>query len=111
MRTAPRPRMKTAAPLLRGGGELHIVGRDHVVTLDDPDGAIHRLVELADGSRSTNELFSVLAPEYPQLHHEDVTDAVSQLEAAGLFEVRAVSHRGIPAGRGRSFAAAPPFHV
>jgi len=102
--------MKTTAPLLRGGGELHIVGRDSVVTLDDPDGAIHRLVELADGSRSTTELYSALAPEYPELHHEDVTDAVAQLEAAGLFEVRA-PHRGIPGGRDRGFAATPPFHV
>ncbi len=110
MHAAPRPRMKTSAPLLRGGGELHIVSRDSVVTLDDPDGAIHRLVELADGSRSTNELFSVLALEYPELHHEDVTDAVSQLEAAGLFEVRAPRH-GIPGGHDRSFAAAPLFHM
>lgn len=111
MRAALRPRMKTTAPLLRGGGELHIVGRDHVVTLEDPDGAIHRLVELADGSRSTNELFCVLAPEYPELHHEDVADAVAQLEAAGLVEVRAAPHRAIPAGRDRRFAAARLFHV
>lgn len=86
MHAAPRPRMKHAAPLLRGGGKLHIVGNDHVVTLEDPDGAIHRLVELADGSRSTNELYSVLASEYPQLHHEDVIDAVEQLETAGLLD-------------------------
>lgn len=111
MRAALRPRMKATAPLLRGGGELHIVGRDHVVTLDDPDGAIHRLVELADGSRSTNELFSALKPEYPELHHEDVTDAVSRLEAAGLCEVRAAPRRGIPAGRDHGFAAAPLFHA
>lgn len=108
MHAAPRPRMKTTAPLLRGGGELHIVGRDSVVTLDDPDGAIHRLVELADGSRSTNELFSVLAPEYPELHHDDVTDAVSQLEAAGLFEICAPRRR-IRRGRDRGFAATPVF--
>jgi len=78
--------MKISAPLLRGDGELHIVGNERVVTLDDPDGAIHRLVELADGSRSTNELFSVLAPVYPSLRHADVVDAIAVLEAAGLFE-------------------------
>jgi hypothetical protein len=109
MHAAPRPRMKSTAPLLRGGGELHIVGRDRVVTLDDPDGAIHRLVELADGSRSTTELFSVLAPEYPQLHHEDVADAVSQLEAAGLCEI-CRPRRRIVGGHDRSFAAAPLYH-
>jgi hypothetical protein len=86
MHAATRPRLKTAAPLLRGDGELHIVRHDDVLTFQDPDGAIHRLVELADGSRSTNELYSALASEYPQLRHDDVVDAFSQLEAAGLFE-------------------------
>lgn len=86
MHAASRPRMKTAAPLLRGGGQLHVVRSDDVVTFEDPDGAMHRLVELADGSRSTNELYCALADEYPQLRHGDVVDAVSRLEAAGLFE-------------------------
>jgi hypothetical protein len=80
------------APMLRGGGELHIVGSEDVVTLDDPDGAVHRLLELADGSRSTNELYSALAREYPQLRHDVVVEAVSRLEAAGLFESRS-AHR------------------
>jgi hypothetical protein len=86
MHAAPRPRMKIMAPLLRGGGELHIIASQGVVTLDDPDGAIHRLVELADGSRSTDELFVLLAPEYPSIDHQDVVDAVADLEAAGLVE-------------------------
>lgn len=85
MHAAPRPRMAIAAPLLRGGGELHIV-LDDVVTIEDPDGAIHRLVELADGSRSIRELFSALAADYPQIEHEDVLDALTRLETAGLLE-------------------------
>lgn len=88
MYTAPRPRMRITSPLLRGSGELHIVGSERVVTVADPDGAIHRLVELADGSRSTNELFAALAPEYPSLQHHEVVDAVSQLQTAGVFENR-----------------------
>lgn len=87
MHAAPRPRMKATAPLLRGGGELHIVGREDVLTFDDPDGAIHRLVALADGTRSTNEIFLALAPDYPQLDHQDVLNAIAELEAAGLLEV------------------------
>jgi hypothetical protein len=98
--------MKITAPLLRGGGELHIVGSRQVVTLDDPDGAIHRLVELADGSRSTNDLFSALAPDYPQLHHQDVVDAVCELEAAGLVEDCAPRRR-LLGRRDRSELAAP----
>ena len=86
MYTATNPRMKTAAALLRGGGELHIVGRHDVHTLTDPDGALQRLVELADGSRSTDELFGALAADYPRLGEQDVADVVDALQAAGLFE-------------------------
>ena len=86
MRAASRPRMRITAPLLRGDGTLHIVGSEHVVSVEDPDGAMHRLVELADGSRSVNELFSALAPEYPSLQHDDVVDVVAALEHAGVFE-------------------------
>jgi hypothetical protein len=106
MNAASRPRLKVKAPLLRGGGELHIVGSDSVITLQDPDGAMHRLVELADGSRSTSELFSALAPEYPLLQHRDVVDAISQLEAAGVFE-DCTPRRRIPGERDPSSSAAP----
>jgi len=85
MTIASRPRLKTSAPLLRGGGELHIVGSHDITSIPDPDGAIQRLVELADGSRSTPELFSELQSEYPQLGEQDVVDAVAQLESIGLF--------------------------
>lgn len=99
MHAAPRPRMTIAAPLLRGRGELHIVGSDDVVTLEDPDGAVHRLVELADGSRSTRELFCALARDYPRLHHADVVDAVARLEAAGLLEDCTPRRRPAPGRR------------
>jgi hypothetical protein len=78
--------MKATAALLRGGGELHIVGSEDVVTIEDPHGAVQSLVELVDGARSTSELFSALAPAYPLLRHHDVLDAVSRLEAAGVLE-------------------------
>jgi hypothetical protein len=81
----PRPRVKTKCPLLRGGGELHIVGSHDITSLPDPDGAIHRLFELADGSRSTTELYSELRASYPRLAEHDIADAVFQLVSVGLF--------------------------
>jgi hypothetical protein len=106
MHAAPRPRMMITAPLLRSDGELHIVGHQDVLTLDDPDGAIQRLVELADGSRSTNELFLTLAPDYPQLSHQDVLGAVAELEAAGLLEISAPRQRILGAADRRRAALA-----
>jgi hypothetical protein len=86
MHDARQPRLTATGPLLQGGGELHIVGRDDVTSLADPDGALHRLVTLADGSRSTSELCSALRTEYPQLDEQDVVQAVSELSSAGLLE-------------------------
>jgi len=81
-----RPRLKIAVPLLRAGGELHVVGSHDVTSIPDPDGAVHRLFELADGSRSTTELYSELVTDFPRLGEQDVADALWELESAGLFE-------------------------
>jgi len=81
-----QPRLAMTGPLLRGGGELHVIGRDRIMSLPDRDGALHRLVALADGSRSTRELFAALAPAYPHLAERDVDDAVERLTAAGVLE-------------------------
>ena len=105
MQPAPRPRLKTAAPLLRGGGLLHIVGSRSVHTIADPDGAIRRLVELADGSRSMAELCAALRAEYPRIGETEVADAVRELECAGVFESPIPGRRPY-AGRGLGELAA-----
>jgi hypothetical protein len=83
---ALRPRLTMAGPLLHGGGQLHIVGRNEVMTIHDPDGAVHRLLGLADGARSRAEIFSAMAADFPQLSERDVDDAVCELEAMGILQ-------------------------
>jgi hypothetical protein len=97
--------MKVTAALLRGGGLLHIVGSRTVHTIGDPHGSIHRLVELADGSRSIDELLGALHAEYPQIDEQDVTEAVRELESAGVLESW-IPGRHLFAGRDRSELAA-----
>jgi hypothetical protein len=110
---ALRPRLTMAGPLLHGSGELHIVGRHDVVTIADPEGAVHRLLGLADGSRTLGEIFTAMAPDFPQVGEHDVDDAVDELEAMGLLQDAAprgrilssrMSRRDPPA---RSLFAAP----
>ena len=83
---ATRPRLTMAGPLLHGNGELHIVGRHEVMTIHDPDGAVHRLLGLADGSRTRAEIFGAMAPDFPQIGQHDVDEAVDELEAMGLLQ-------------------------
>jgi hypothetical protein len=97
--------MKVTAPLLRGGGLLHIVGRHTVHTVADPDGAIHRLVQLADGSRSSDELLGTLHAEYPQIDEHEVAVALHELESAGVLDSW-MPGRCVFAGRDRRELAA-----
>ena len=80
------PRLTMAGPLLRGSGELHIIGRHDVVTLHDPDGAVHRLLVLADGTRTRAEIFGAMASDFPRIGEPDVDEAVGELEAMGLLQ-------------------------
>ena len=89
MRAAPpfQPRRAMTGPLLHGSGRLHIVDTYDVTSISDPDGALHRLVALADGSRTMNELRAALLSDYPQLDDDDVAEAVARLASTGILEV------------------------
>jgi hypothetical protein len=75
-----------AGPLLRGSGDLHIVGSHDVTTISDPDGAVHRLLGLADGSHTRAEIIAILVSEFSALAEHDVDQALSELESTGLIE-------------------------
>jgi hypothetical protein len=81
-----RPRLTTPGPLLQGSGELHIVGPHEVVTVPDPLGAMQRLLRLADGSRTSAEIYAALTIAYPQLSEQDFAQTLSELEEAGVLE-------------------------
>jgi hypothetical protein len=80
------PRLTIDGPLLHGSGELHIVGRREVLTIRDPDGTVHRLLGLADGSRSRSQLVAELRIHAPLLDGQVVDAALLELEQAGLIE-------------------------
>jgi hypothetical protein len=81
-------RLAKAGALLRGSGELHVVGSDEVVTIADPDGVMQRLLSLADGSRSRAELAGVLMDEFERLDAPDAERAIDELEWIGLLARR-----------------------
>jgi len=104
MQPMQRPRLKISAPMLRAGGELHIVGHQDVTSIPDTDGALQRLFELADGSRSTSELHDELVTQYPRLGEQDIVDAIGTLESAGLYgnsapRLRVLGQRHMPLPR------------
>lgn len=83
---AQRPRLTTPGPLLQGNGELHIVGVHEVLTVADPLGAMQRLLRLANGSRSPDEIYRALETDFPQLDERDFDAALRELESRGVLE-------------------------
>jgi hypothetical protein len=104
---AQRPRLAITGPMLRGSGELHIVGRRDITTIADPDGIVHRLLGLADGSRSTETIFAALSPDYPELGESQVRDAVAALEVIGVLEDSAPVARFLAATAGPRYGDEP----
>jgi hypothetical protein len=56
------------------------------MTIHDPDGAVHRLLGLADGSRTRTEIFAAMTCDFPHIGEHDVDEAVDELEAMGLLQ-------------------------
>jgi hypothetical protein len=98
-----RPRLAIIGPMLRGDGQLHIVGRRDVTSIADPDGAVHRLLALADGSRTTAAIFAALAPDFPDLREAELLAAIAALESIGVVEDAA------PVARFLAATARPPY--
>ncbi|MBA3748279.1 MAG: hypothetical protein H0W96_12435 [Solirubrobacterales bacterium] len=105
---AQRPRLTIMGPLLRGSGELHIVGSNEVLTVADPDGTVHSLLALADGSRTRSEIYAELTVNYPLLGEQDVEAALCELEDLGLLE-DCIGRGG--SGRGRQMWRGPEQFV
>ncbi|MEV6280216.1 ThiF family adenylyltransferase [Nocardia sp. NPDC051832] len=80
-----KPVLKHTSPLSARDGVLYIGGYGEAVEIPDPDGAIERLFELLDGTRSLDEIHETLASRYPMITHADVADAVHQFDEAGFL--------------------------
>ena len=81
-------RLAMTGPLLRGNGELHVVGSAEIVTVADPEGVMQRLVSLADGSRSREQLVAELTSAFAQLDEAGAERAIDELEWIGLLARR-----------------------
>jgi molybdopterin/thiamine biosynthesis adenylyltransferase len=95
MANAIRPKVKSTAPVFTLDHTVYVGGCGVVTTIADPDGSVHRLLQLADGSRTPAEIHGILAADYPNVTASEVMDAIADLDAAGFLEDAAVTSEGI----------------
>jgi molybdopterin/thiamine biosynthesis adenylyltransferase len=89
------PQLKHMAPLFTAGQLLYVGGYGQVAEIPDPDGSIRRLLELLNGTRTTQEAHAALAVDYPNITLTDVQEAISQFDQAGFLINGADSADGI----------------
>jgi molybdopterin/thiamine biosynthesis adenylyltransferase len=89
------PQLKHTSPVFGSGDTVYIGGFGEVTEIADPTGAIRRLLELTDGTRTVREVHEALAPEFPDVTLDDVTGVVEQFDEAGFLINGGASPDGI----------------
>src|SRR5688572_13084025 len=116
-----RPRVKPALYPIRLTRSLIRVGGNQpglAAELPDDDGALWRLMQLADGSRDAGRIVSELAAERPDLATDGIAEALQGLMDEGLIEdaqgprpnglTEAETHRYEPAAHYFAFVDTSP---
>ncbi|HEY0167493.1 MAG TPA: ThiF family adenylyltransferase [Jatrophihabitans sp.] len=79
------PMLKPTYPLFGTAVLVQIGGHGQVTEIEDPSGQIRRLLELLDGSRTVQQVWTALRQDYPLSSVEDVQAAIRQLDEAGFL--------------------------
>ncbi|MGM7721179.1 HesA/MoeB/ThiF family protein [Metabacillus sp. Hm71] len=58
---------------------------EDAIDLEDPNGAIYRLMTLMDGSRTFNQLYQELIVDYPEIHFFEMVEAIEELNSMGYL--------------------------
>ena len=86
MTEPPRPHLKGTFPVFYVDGEVRVRGCGQVTSIDDPDGRLRELLDLLDGTLTTDEVLEAFAARHPDVPAEDVAQIVAQLEEAGFLD-------------------------
>jgi molybdopterin/thiamine biosynthesis adenylyltransferase len=90
-----RYKVKRTSPVYRVDDTLFVSGYGEATKITDPDGAVGRLLALADGTRTVAELHASLRQHVPSVTRAEVEAALEQLDAAGFMEDASFSPEGL----------------
>jgi molybdopterin/thiamine biosynthesis adenylyltransferase len=89
------PQVKHTSPVFGPPELVQIGGYGQITEIPDPDGAIRRLLQLLDGTRTIAQAASLLRQDYPHISPEEVEVAVAQFDEAGFLLDAAKGPKGI----------------
>lgn len=89
------PKLKHMAPLFTSGEMLYVGGYGEAAEIPDADGAIRRLLELLDGTRTAEQAHAELATDFPHVTLAEVHNAVRTFDESGFLLNGAMTSDGI----------------
>jgi molybdopterin/thiamine biosynthesis adenylyltransferase len=89
------PKLKHMTPVFPVDGTLYVGGYGQVAEIPDEDGAIGRLFELLDGTRTIGQVHRDLAADFPHVTVEEVAAAIEQFDEAGFLLDEGASAEGL----------------
>ncbi|MCP2168494.1 HesA/MoeB/ThiF family protein [Goodfellowiella coeruleoviolacea] len=95
MNDAVLPKLKHMTPAFPGDGIVYVGGYGQVAEIPDETGAIRRLFELLDGTRTIPQVHHDLAADHPEVTLDEVREAITQFDEAGFLINEAVTPDGL----------------
>lgn len=89
------PKVKNTAPVFALDGTVYVGGCGVVSNIEDPDGSVHYVLALADGTRTPTEIHTAMAARFPHLTREEIEEALSAFDAYGFLEDGARTSDGV----------------
>jgi molybdopterin/thiamine biosynthesis adenylyltransferase len=80
-----KPLMKHSCVIHPFDGVVYVDNSGVAVEIADPDGSVHRLLTLLDGTRTAAGIHRDLAADYPQITPAEVETAIEQFDQAGFL--------------------------
>jgi molybdopterin/thiamine biosynthesis adenylyltransferase len=90
-----KPALKPTIPYFRDGDQVHFRMAGELLSLDDRDGRVGKLLELLDGSRLADEVFAELQGDFPATSRIEFDDALADLDASRLVQDAAAPLEGL----------------
>ncbi|THA70126.1 ThiF family adenylyltransferase [Streptomyces sp. A0958] len=89
------PLLKHTNPVYGSGARVLINGFGEVTAVDDPSGAVRRLLALLDGTRSPVAVHEALSADHPEVTLDETVAVLEQFDAAGFLLNAAASPEGL----------------
>lgn len=90
-----KPKVKSVTRLFRLGDNIYLGNSGLSAEIPDSTGSIEYLLQAMDGQRTVAQLHQAIQQRYPHITHEEIVQAVQQMDQAGFLENAVFNPQGL----------------